>query len=150
MGGSSRPTQGGGSIRHHSPGGGTFQGGGGGAGAAVGVVTEVFKVFLRLVEQIIEAWVVHEEEIFKVFSQDMEQNLQTPRVSLVKSDVGLVVPLSGVLEAFEKITHFLRARAVLTGDSGHYFYELHVLAVTAPCVLALALIALENLDIISI
>ena len=40
--------------------------------AAVGVVAEVVKVFFldRVVEQIIEAWVVHEEEIFNVFSQD--------------------------------------------------------------------------------
>ena len=42
----------------------------------VGVVAVVFRVFFldgvlqRLMQQIIEAWVVHEEEIVKVFSQD--------------------------------------------------------------------------------
>ena len=97
------PTQGGtgfrwhGSIRHRSPGEGgeTFQGGSGRERLRC-VVAEVFTVFFlnrvlqRLVEQIIESSVVHEQEIFKVFSQDrvnwdqrfVEHNLETPRVLL--------------------------------------------------------------------
>ena len=90
--------------------------------AAVGVAAVVFTVFFldrvlqRPAELIIEAKIVHEEDIFMVFSQGranwcqrfVEQNLETHRVSFVKSDV--------LLNEFQP---FLHARAVLTGNPGN-------------------------------
>ena len=119
--------------------------GGEGAGRRVGVVTvgviaEVFVVFFlgrvlqRLVEQMIESWVAHEEEIFLVFSQDrgnfvdqrfVEQNIETPRVFLWEVGSGGAV-LRRYRGSWTNSTHFLRARAVLTGNPGHYFDELLV------------------------
>ena len=92
------------------------------------------RVLQRLVEQINESWVAQEEDIFKVFSQDrgnfvdqrfVEQNVETPCVFL-----GEVVSGGAVLRRYggswTNSTHFLRARAILTGNPGHYFDELLV------------------------
>ena len=149
------PTQGGtgvrwlGSVRHGSQGAellkvvGKSGGGGGGrrSGGVHGLLSGQGSAASGGADH--RSLVAHEEEIFKVFSQDsvnwdsrfVEQKLETLRVSLVMSDVGLVGLVSDVLEAFRKnVTHVRRVRAVFTGDPGFYFYELFVLAVTGSCV----------------
>ena len=103
---------------------------------AVGVVAEVFVVFLlgkvlqRLVEQITEAWVAHEDRGNFVDQRLVEQNIETPTFFLGK--LHLVVPFSDVTEALGRIPHIFYVKVNSDPEDE-----------------TLALFALGNLDIAS-